>query len=137
MWLAAAITRLTIGGAFSGAIARPFTSAALPAWVTSPSISPDSTSVSTGGTSSVDSGISASSPERALTPPGRTLAEAAGAATRVAPSAASKAARESAAMRLRRATFVATPGTNGIHYLLREPAGLAVGLALKDLRLHR
>src|ERR1700742_2756181 len=135
MWLAGAITRLTIACGFTGAIARPLTRAALPACVTSPSISP--VSVSTGGTSSVDSGISASSPERALTPPGRTLAEAAGAATRVAPSAASKAARESAAMRLRRATFVATPGTNGIHYLLREPAGLAVGLALKDLRLHR
>src|SRR6202042_2483586 len=134
MWLAAAITRLTIGGAFSGAIARPLTRAALPACVTSPSISP--VSVST-GTSSVDSGISASSPERALTPPGRTFAEAAGAATRAAPIAARNRAQTSAAVRLRRATFGATPGTNGIHYLLREPAGLAVGLALKDLRLHR
>src|ERR1700761_8811529 len=135
MWLAAAMTRLTIAGAFRGAIARPFTRAALPAGVTSPSISP--VSVSTGGTSSVDSGISASSPERALTPPGMIFAEAEGAATRVAPITASKAARESAAMRLRRATLAGTPGPNGIHYLLREPAGVAVGLALKDLRLPR
>src|ERR1700760_943571 len=131
MRLAAAMTRLTIAGAFSGAIARVPTRAALPAWGTSSS----PVSVST-GTSSVDSGISASSPERALTPPGRTFAEAAGAATRVAPIAARNRAQTSAAVRLRRATFGATPGTNGIHYLLREPAGLAVGLALKDLRLH-
>ena len=37
MWLAAAMTRLTIAGAFSGAIARVPTRAALPAWGTSSS----------------------------------------------------------------------------------------------------
>jgi hypothetical protein len=43
-----------------------------------------------------------------------------------------KAARESAAMRLRRAVLLATQGVNCINYLLRMPAGLAVGLALKE-----
>src|SRR6185312_5381179 len=128
MWFAAAITRLTASGALAGAIARVPIRRALPTAPVSSSASPVSASVA-----SVDSGISASSPERALTPPGRAFfAVAVGAATRKVATTASAAASRSAAVGLRRAADSATPGANGIHYLLRVPAGLAVGLALKE-----
>src|SRR5882757_100995 len=128
MWFAAAITRLTAAGALAGAIAREPTRRALPTVAVSYSVSP----VSVTGTSvSVDSGISAASPDRALTPPGRAFAEAIGTATRNVAATATKVAMKSAALELRAAES-ATPGANCIHYLLRMPPGLAVGLALKE-----